>query len=158
LVEQVNATSGMLVGCNTLATTVSNQGYGLKVYISSYSPKTSDSLCITAVFHDDTGVPLTLAEGGDLAVSIAVTNSNGITLMSGTCHPSIPPPINGTNSSPPQGLQCATLWDTQAPVNGVSPQAGMYHIEAVGSLFDPQNETIPQISASSGVSVSLSSG
>jgi hypothetical protein len=158
LIEQVNTTSGMLVGCNTLAATVSNQGYSLRVYISSYSPRTSDSLCVTVAFHDDTGAPLSLSEGGDLAVSIAIADSNGNTLMSGTCVPSIPPPIDGTNSAPPQGLQCATLWDTQAAVNGVSPQPGMYRISAVGSIFDPQNETVPHISISYGASVTLSSG
>jgi hypothetical protein len=156
LIEQVNRTSGMLEGCNTLATSVLSQGYGLKIYLSSYSPERSDSLCITAIFHDFTATPLTLGEGLDLGVSIIVTDSNGHTVMSTACRPSIPIPINGTNPSPPQGIQCGTLWDTMAPVNGIAPQPGTYHVSAVGSLIDPQNQTIPHISITSGANVTLS--
>lgn len=137
LIERVNTTSGMLDGCNTLAVTTSYQGYSLKVYISSYSPSTTSSLCVTAVFHDDSAVPLTWADGIDLDVNITVVSSLGDRMMSVSCVPSIPAWTNDSSPNPPQGIKCGSLWDTQAPVNGVAPAIGTYHVIASGSLTIP---------------------
>jgi hypothetical protein len=150
----------MLEGCNVLASTASYQGYSLKVYISSYSPSTTSSLCVTAIFHDNSAVPLTYADGLDLGVNITIVDSLGNRMMSATCAPSIPAGVNMSSPNPPQGIQCGSLWDTQARVNGASPAAGTYNVIASGSLIISPSEQSASVNTSinSKVDISLASG
>lgn len=156
----MNSSSGRLDGCNILATSTSSDGYSLKLYVSSQSPSSSNSLCVTAVFHDDSGAPLTYAEGADLGVTISIRNSDGATVDSGVCVPSLPPPLsNQTGStSARQGLQCAILWDTEAPVSGAIPGPGSYKVSATGFLLNNENSSLTAVDVSTTAGVSLVSG
>jgi hypothetical protein len=160
LIEGVNASSGRLDGCNILATSTSNDGYSLTLYLSSQSPSSSESLCVTAVFHDDSGVPLTYAEGADLGVRIDIRNSDGAIVDSGICVPSLPPPPSNQtgSSSAPQGLQCAVLWDTEAPANGAIPAPGSYQVSATGFLLNRENPSSTSVNVSTTAGVNLVSG
>ena len=118
LIEPSNPITGALDGCNTLASTITDDaGYKLQVYVSGVSPKISDNgLCIHAQLKDNTT---------DSFLSVVVTDSSGTTMANKSYVPSFVFPVA---IPPAPGANCTLIWDMQAPNRGCpSPARGLRH-------------------------------
>jgi hypothetical protein len=138
-------TNGPPHGCDVVAGSTTNRGLNLTVWTSTFSPKTGDVLYLIAGFRPIlSGAPLSQ----DTVISFALTNSSGKSIELNRCDAPAP-------RGPLLSFGCAAYWPTNAPINGVSPAPGRYHISVTESESNKDN-TIPNTNM--GFDVTLSGG